>query len=86
METVLLIIVIGVINAYCFILGAKVGQKVVRQETIETNPIKAIKGAIEEHKEAQIKEAEDDYYKALMHNIDNYNGDSIGQVEIPKRK
>lgn len=86
METILLILVICVINAYCFVIGAKVGQKVVRQEPIETNPIKALNKAVEEHKEAQIKEAEDDYYKALMHNIDNYNGDSIGQVEIPRRK
>lgn len=79
-----LVIIICLNSIICFIIGAKIGQKVVRDETIETNPIKAIKGAIEEHKETQMKEAEDDYYKALMHNIDNYNGDSIGQVEIPK--
>lgn len=86
METILLIITIGLNNALMFILGAKVGQKVVRQETIEINPIKAVNKAIEEHKEIKAKEEEDEYYKALYQNIDNYTGDSIGQVDIPRRK
>lgn len=86
METILLIITIGLNNALMFILGAKVGQKVVRQETIEMNPIKAVNKAIEEHKEIKAKEEEEEYYKALYQNIDNYTGDSIGQVDIPRRK
>ena len=86
METILLIITMGFINALMFILGAKVGQKVVRQEPIELNPIKAVNKAIEEHKEIKAKEEEDEYYKALYSNIDNYTGDSIGQVDIPRRK
>ena len=85
-ELALLMALQGFLCICSFIIGAKVGQKIVRDETIETNPIKAIKGAIEEHKEAQMKEDEDKYYQALMHNIDNYNGDSIGQVEIPKAR
>lgn len=86
METILLIITIGLINALMFILGAKVGQKVIRQEPIELNPIKAVNKAITEHKEIKAKEEEDEYYKALYSNIDNYTGDSIGQVDIPRRK
>lgn len=86
METILLVVTIGLINVFCFLIGAKVGQKVVRQETIEINPIKAVNKAIEEHKEALIKDAEDEYYKAIYSNIDNYTGDSIGQVDIPRRK
>lgn len=81
-----LAIIICLNSVICFIIGAKVGQKVVRQETIEINPIKAVNKAIEEHKEALIKDAEEEYYKALYSNIDNYTGDSIGQVDIPRRK
>lgn len=81
-----LAIIICLDSIICFVIGAKVGQKIVRQEPIEINPIKAVNKAIEEHKEALAKEAEDEYYKALMQNIDNYTGDSIGQVEIPRRK
>ena len=80
----LTLVIILLINLASFVIGARIGQKVVRQEPIETNPIKVVKKAKEEHKEALIKEAEDEYYQALMHNIDNYNGDSIGQVDIPK--
>ena len=69
-----------------FIIGAKVGQKIVRQEKIELNPVKAVNAAITHHKEALVKEAEDEYYKTIYQNIDNYTGDSIGQVDVPKRK
>lgn len=79
-------IVIYLMNLLSFVLGAKIGQKVVRQESITLSPVKAVKNVISEHKEQKAKEAEDDYYETLMHNIDNYTGDSIGQVEIPKRK
>ncbi len=84
MEVTLLIIVAS--NIICFIIGAKVGQKVVRQEPIEINPIKAVNKAITEHKETKAKEEEDEYFEAIRHNIDNYTGDSIGQVDIPRRK
>lgn len=81
-----LAIIISLNSIICFIIGAKVGQKVVRQEPIELNPIKAVNKAITEHKEIKAKEEEDEYYKALYSNIDNYTGDSIGQVDIPRRK
>lgn len=84
MIAVLLITVAS--NIICFIIGAKIGQMIVRQETITLNPIKAVDNAITEHKEAKIKEAEDEYFKAIYQNIDNYTGDSIGQVDIPRRK
>lgn len=84
MEITLLIIVAS--NIACFIIGAKIGQMVVRQETINLNPVKAVENAITEHKETKVKEAEDEYFKAIYQNIDNYTGDSIGQVEIPRRK
>lgn len=86
METLILIAIVVVSNIVCFIVGAKIGQMIIRQETINLNPVKAVENAITEHKEALIKEAEDEYYKAIYQNIDNYTGDSIGQVEVPRRK
>lgn len=85
-ETLILIAIIVASNIICFTIGAKIGQKIVRQETITLNPIKAVENAITEHKEVKIKEAEDEYFKAIYQNIDNYTGDSIGQVDIPRRK
>ena len=86
METILLTITIGFLNLLCFIVGAKVGQKVVRQEKIEISPIKAVNRVIEEHKVKKEKEAEDEYTKAILHNIDVYDGTSVGQVKVPIRR
>lgn len=86
METVLIIASIGIMNILCFFIGARVGQKVIRQEKIELNPIKAINKAKEENREKKEKELEDEYIKTIMHNIDNYNGTSLGQKDIPSRK
>lgn len=85
MNTIEVLLICG-FNIIAFVVGARVGQKVVKQEKIELNPIKAVKDTVTEHKETKIKEAEDEYYKAIMHNIDNYTGDSIGQIDIPRRK
>lgn len=76
----LLSVVVGLV------IGAAMGQKVARQEKIETNPIKVVKQAVKEHKEVKEKEAEDEYIKAIHHNIDVFDGTSIGQVKVPKRK
>ncbi len=84
--TVYEVLCICALNILSLVIGVAIGQKVVRQEKLELNPVKAVKKTIEEHKEQKEKEAADEYYEALMHNIDNYNGDSIGQVEIPRRK
>jgi hypothetical protein len=80
------IIVVCLSNLLCFIVGAKVGQKIVRQEKIELNPVKVVKNTITEHKVQKEKEAEDEYIKAILHNIDVYDGTSVGQVKVPKRK
>lgn len=75
-------------NILCFFVGAKIGQKVVNKETIEIpnlNPIKALDNAKQEKKERKEKEAEDEYVKTIMYNIDNYDGTSKGQKTIPRR-
>lgn len=85
---ILLIVSIGIMNILCFFVGAKIGQKVVNKETIEIpnlNPIKALDNAKQEKKERKEKEAEDEYVKTIMYNIDNYDGTSKGQKTIPRR-
>ena len=68
------------------VIGVAMGQKVARQEKIEVNPVKAVKQAVKEHKEVKEKEAEDEYIKAILHNIEVYDGTGVGQVKVPKRK
>lgn len=79
----LLLAVMAASNIACFIIGAKVGQKVTRGETIETptvNPLKAVR----EHKSRQKAEMEQDRLATIMRNIEGYDGTGRGQEDVPK--
>lgn len=77
---ILLVLIVGIMNILCFFIGAKIGQKVSKGETIETpNPIKTIRSEIDSYE--QRKELEK--YKVINDNIDAYDGTSIGQKDIP---
>lgn len=82
METILLILVIGIINALCFFIGAKVGQKVVRGETLET-PLKTPSQLVSEAKSNFEYRKMQERDQIIADNIDSYNGTGIGQKDIP---
>ncbi len=70
-------------NIVCFWLGAKIGQKVSRGETIETpnlNPMERIR----QHQERKEAEREKDKIETILRNIDNYNGTANGQKDVPR--
>ena len=82
-ETIILIVSIGIMNILCFFIGAKVGQKVVKGETIEIpkiEPIKAIREYNEEKETQKLHERE----RIINENIDNYDGTSLGQQDVPR--
>lgn len=84
MNMTLLILITTFGNVCCFILGAKLFQQVSKGEKVGIelpNPVKAIQeiGVSFEEKKEQEK------YKVIMDNIDNYNGTALGQKEIPNR-
>lgn len=83
METILLILAVGILCAFCFTIGARVGQKVVRGETIET-PLKSPLKVVSEAKEQFEYRKEQEKLQTISDNIDNYNGTSIGQKDIPQ--
>lgn len=65
-----------------FVVGAKVGQKVSKGEDIklpEANPLKAY----QEHREKKKADEESDRLKVIMQNIENYDGTSNGQKDVP---
>lgn len=66
-----------------FIIGAKVGQKIVRGETIES-PVKSPVEAYREAKNNFEYRREQDRLQTISDNIDNYDGTGIGQKDIPK--
>lgn len=73
MTTILLISVTSILNIVCFFIGAKIGQKTAKGETIETpnlNPITAVKNyEAKREEEEQVKK-----YNEMIEEINNYDG------------
>lgn len=79
----LLVAVIGITNVVCFVLGAKVVQKVAKGETIEMptlNPIEAVK----ERNNKKQAEWEQGKIDTIMRNIESYDGTGNGQEDVPR--
>lgn len=79
----LLILLTGTLNIACLSIGVKLGQKVDKDEPIELPTINPIK-AIREREDRRVAEKEQNRMDAILQNIDNYNGTSIGQKDVPR--
>lgn len=80
---VLLLLVMGVVNLLCFVVGAKVGQTVSKGEEIELpklDPMKAYRDK-QDREEAKRKQAE---FETIEHNVNCYDGTPNGQKDIPR--
>ena len=78
---VLALLVMGMVNVACFMIGAKVGQTVSKGESIElptVNPVQLYR----EHENKKEVQKEQDRYNAIMRNIESYDGTSFGQEEV----
>lgn len=81
---ILLLLVAGAINIFCFMIGAKVGQMVQRGEKIETPSLNPFK-AEEERQNKKQAEAEQERINVILRNIEGYDGTARGQEDVPKR-
>ena len=80
---VLLLAVMAMSNILCFLIGARVGQKVTKGEEIElpkVNPMEIVR----EHQERKEAARVQDKIEAIMRNIDSYDGTPNGQEDVPK--
>ena len=78
---VLLMAVISLSNIACFLIGARVGQKVSRGEPVvlpTVNPMKAY----QENKAKKEAEMEKSKIDTILRNIDNYDGTAFGQEDV----
>ncbi len=81
-QIILLVLVTTFGNVCCFLLGSRVFQQISKGEKVGLeipNPIKAVQNTMESFEEKK----EQDKYRVIMDNIDNYNGTSLGQKDIP---
>ncbi len=79
----LLMAILSLSNIVCFLIGAKVGQKVVKGEPVELPTINPIE-AYREHQERKEAERVQEKVEAIMRNIDNYDGTAYGQEDVPR--
>lgn len=85
METMLLVLEIGILCIVCFFIGARVGQKVVKGEEIKApsisklNPVNIYK----EHQEKEETEKEKNKLETILRNIERYDGTDAGQEDVP---
>ena len=81
---VLLLLGVSAANILCFLVGAKVGQKVSKGEPVELPSIDPMKAHRErqERREAESKQEEMDI---ILQNIEVYNGTEHGQKDVPGR-
>jgi hypothetical protein len=84
METILIIAVVGTLNAVCFFIGAKVGQSVSKGEKIEAPKIPSPVTAYKAHREAKEAEAEKNRLDVILANIERYDGTGTGQEDVPR--
>jgi hypothetical protein len=79
----LLMAILSLSNIACFLIGAKVGQKVVKGEEVKLPTINPME-AYREHQERKEAERVQDKVEAIMRNIDNYDGTAYGQEDVPR--
>lgn len=82
---IILILAVGALNIACFFIGAKVGQRVTKGESVElpsVNPIKAIKEHNEQKRAEKEAEREQKRIKTIKENIENYDGTPNGQKDV----
>lgn len=78
-----LVIVVGILCIVCFIVGAKVGQKVVKGESVELPNLDPFK-AYREHEARKEQREEQERVNTILQNIDRYDGTSNGQNDVPR--
>ena len=80
---VLTLAVFGLANIFCFLLGANIGQKVVKGEKVEMPNLNPL-GAIREHYSKREAEKEQERLDTILENIETYDGTSNGQRDVPR--
>lgn len=81
METIILIMLVGVLMLLAFLVGARTSQKAHRGEEIKLPNINPVK-AFEEHTRRVEAKEEQEAYDTMLENIDNYDGTALGQKDI----
>lgn len=81
---VLLLMVMGLVNVACFVIGAKVGQATAKGEKVEIPTINPMQAARDRQVKKEVQK-EQDRLNVILHNIEKYDGTGLGQEDVPGR-
>ena len=79
-----LTLTVGGLCILCFLVGAKVGQKVSKGEPIEipsVNPMETLR----EHNAKKEAKYEQSRIDTILRNVEAYDGTASGQIDVPRR-
>lgn len=77
----LMILIMGVLMLFSFLIGARTAQKAHKGEEIKLPSINPIE-MFEKHEEQKMIEQAEYERNLMLENINNYNGTGLGQKEI----
>lgn len=80
----LLLMVMGLVNVACFVIGAKVGQATAKGEKVEIPTINPMQAARDRQVKKEVQK-EQDRLNVILHNIEKYDGTGLGQEDVPGR-
>lgn len=83
METIIAVIVTGILCNVCFINGVNTAQKVKEDKLVELPKISPLK-AIREQMEYRENKRELDKLETIMQNIESYDGTGMNQKDVPQ--
>lgn len=80
-----IILSVGIVCCICFLIGYNIGIGDRQRESKPIlNPIKIIETKKQEKHDFEIEKKEQEEYETILQNIDNYDGTSRGQKELPR--
>lgn len=84
---VLIILVVCIANILCFYIGARIGQKVIRDEEVTLpNPVREVQEQVQEYREKRKAKEDQDQLDVILANIERYDGTGYGQQDVPNAR
>jgi hypothetical protein len=84
---ILIILVVCIANILCFYIGARIGQKIIRDEEVTLpNPVTEVREQMQEYRERRENKREQDRIDVILQNVENYDGTGYGQKDVPGKE
>lgn len=81
---ILVILVVCIANILCFYIGARIGQKIIREEEVTLpNPVKEVQVQMQEYRDKRRAKEEQEQLEVILANVESYDGTGYGQRDVP---